>query len=146
MVTREYSEAAVEVLGILNELNDYEFNKIPSKIIEFLENNKSNTYNPNIDYSGNIKDMKLKGKTREILAGIYLDYLCPESRKEAYLNYIRKNENKYQEKIKENYNLNNLFENEPKYEEVQKTEALVVQEEEGFFKKIISKIKKCFAN
>ena len=40
MVTKEYREAAVEVLGILNELNDYEFNKIPSKIIEFLEKNK----------------------------------------------------------------------------------------------------------
>ncbi len=146
MVTKEYREAAVEVLGILNELNDYEFNKIPSKIIEFLEKNKSDTYNPNIDYSGNINDMKLKEKTREILAGIYLDYLCPENRKEAYLNHIRKNENKYQEKIKEKYNLESLFEDKPKFEEIKKSEALTVQEKEGFIKKIISKIKKCFAN
>ena len=146
MVTKEYREAAVEVLGILNELNDYEFNKIPSKIIEFMEKNKSDTYNPNIDYSGNINDMKLKEKTREILAGIYLDYLCPENRKEAYLNHIRKNENKYQEKIKEKYNLESLFEDKPKFEEIKKSEALTVQEKEGFIKKIISKIKKCFAN
>ena len=90
--------------------------------------------------------MKLKEKTREILAGIYLDYLCPENRKEAYLNHIRKNENKYQEKIKGKYNLESLFEDKPKFEEIKKSEALTVQEKEGFIKKIISKIKKCFAN
>ena len=74
MVNNEYKEAAVEVLGILNELEENEFNKIPNKIIEFLENNKSNTYNPTIDFSGNVNEMQLKDKTREILAGIYLDY------------------------------------------------------------------------
>ena len=38
MLSSEYCEAAVEVLGILNELEESEFNKIPKKIIEFLEN------------------------------------------------------------------------------------------------------------
>lgn len=146
MVSKEYSEAAVEVLGILGELDEYEFNKIPNKIIEFLENNKSDTYNPDIDYSGNIKNMKIKEKTREILAGIYLDYLCPESRKETYINYIRKNENKYQEQSKEKYSVDNLFVNENNFEEIQASEALVVQEQEGFFKNIINKIKKVFSN
>ena len=45
MLSSEYCEAAVEVLGILNELEESEFNKIPKKIIEFLENNKSKSYN-----------------------------------------------------------------------------------------------------
>lgn len=32
MLSSEYCEAAVEVLGILNELEESEFNKIPKKL------------------------------------------------------------------------------------------------------------------
>ena len=40
MISVEYSEAAVEVLGILECLKDSDKNKIPKQIIEFLERNK----------------------------------------------------------------------------------------------------------
>ena len=59
MVSVEYSEAAVEVLGILEYLEDIDKNKIPNEIIEFLENNKSNTYNPEINYWDEIENLNL---------------------------------------------------------------------------------------
>ena len=34
--------------------------------------------------------MVLKDKTRDILAGIYLDYLCKESEKQKFIDTIRK--------------------------------------------------------
>ena len=109
MLSSEYCEAAVEVLGILNELEESEFNKIPKKIIEFLENNKSKSYKPSIDFSEDVNKMVLKDKTRDILAGIYLDYLCKESEKQKFIDTIRKNALKYQEKIKEQFkNVDNI--------------------------------------
>ena len=133
MVNNEYKEAAVEVLGILNELEENEFNKIPNKIIEFLENNKSNTYNPTIDFSGNVNEMQLKDKTREILAGIYLDYLCKEDEKEKIIKNIRKNEFEYQEEIRKQYNADNLF--KPKIEEAsnKSKEVSMINYKESFF-------------
>ena len=85
MVEAEYSEATVEVLAILDFLEDEDKKKIPNEIIEFLEKNKSKTYNPNIKYEENIDDLKLKKKTKQILAGIYLDYLCDDKEKKNLL-------------------------------------------------------------
>lgn len=145
MVNNEYKEAAVEVLGILNELEENEFNKIPNKIIEFLENNKSNTYNPTIDFSGNVNEMQLKDKTREILAGIYLDYLCKEDEKEKIIKNIRKNEFEYQEEIRKQYNADNLFKPKIKDASNKSKEVSMINYKESFFKKLLKKLQKLFS-
>lgn len=147
MVSNEYSEAAVEVLGILNELDENDFKKIPKKIIEFLEGNKSNTYNPNIDYSADVNDINLKEKTKEILAGIYLDYLCPDDKKQDFMDNIRKNEAKYQEYASEVYNSNDIFKNKSKInneELLQEKRYPVEVKKEKWYMKIISFIKGIF--
>ena len=145
MVNNEYKEAAVEVLGILNELEENEFNKIPNKIIEFLENNKSNTYNPTIDFSGNVNEMQLKDKTREILAGIYLDYLCKEDEKEKIIKNIRKNEFEYQEEIRKQYNADNLFKPKIKDSSNKSKEVYMINYKESFLKKLLKKLQKLFS-
>ena len=60
MVSTEYSEAIVEVLDILQYSDDYIIERIPKKLIEFWERNKSTTYKPNLDHSKPINEMKLK--------------------------------------------------------------------------------------
>ena len=115
MVSIEYSEAAVEVLEILNELEDKEFNKIPTRVINFFEECKSKTYNPKIDYTAEVESLNLKEKTREILAGIYLDYLCPEIDKEEYVKKIRINNYKHEEELKKKYDVDNIFKNRKDY-------------------------------
>jgi len=90
MVNLEYSEAIVEVLGILQYLEEEEKSKIPNEIFEYFEKNKSKTYNPNIKYEEDINNLKIKEKTRQILAGLYLDYLCPEEEKKEYGKRFRK--------------------------------------------------------
>lgn len=146
MVSIEYSEAAVEVLGILNELEDKELKKIPQNIIDFFENNKSKTYNPDIDYTESVEKLSLKEKTREILAGLYLDYLCPEEEKQEYINKLRYNDIKYQEKLKEQYNVDNIFNNRKISNtriEIEKN-ALTIAKKENFWIKIIKKLKNIF--
>ena len=120
MVSVEYSEAVVEVLGILDCLEENDRNKIPNNVLDFFEKNKSETYRPNIDYTADLKDLKLKDKTREIIAGLYIDYLCEEDEKEEYIEKLNQNEIKYQEKLKEKYNPDNIFKRTNNQEESNK--------------------------
>ena len=142
MVSVEYSEAVVEVLGILQELEESDFNKIPTKIIKFFEDNKSTTYYPDIDYTDEVENLKLREKTKEILAGLYVDYLCPENEKEKYLEKLKQNEIKYQEKLKEKYNVDNIFKSKKIENNVQNNNnSLVTIRKENIFIKFINKIK-----
>lgn len=142
MVSIEYSEAVVEVLGILYELEDKEFEKIPNNVIDFFEECKSNTYNPSIDYTADVGSLKLKEKTKEILAGIYLDYLCPESEKQNYIKKIRINRYNYEKELKSKYDVDNIFKN--KKRDFKEEKALKVIEKESIFSKIIKKLKNIF--
>ena len=142
MVSVEYSEAAVEVLGILEYLQDSDKNKIPKQIIEFLEKNKSNTYNPQINYWDDVENLNLKQKTRQILARIYIDYLSSEDEKNEYINKLKQNEINNQEILKEKYNVDDIF----KKKEITKEEVveLTIVKEEKWFIKIINRIKEIF--
>ena len=141
MVTTEYSEAAVEVLGIIDTLEEEEKNKIPEKVIEFLENNKSKEYSPNIDYYDDVEKLQLKDKTRQILAGIYRDYLCNEEEKKEYINILRKNEIEYQNKLNETFKTDNMFKNKINHNQEEHKELVVKQ---SLFRRILNKIKCIF--
>ena len=158
MVTKEYSEALVEVLEIINCLDENERKKIPDEIIKFYEENKSTTYKPILDLnSDNISNAILKNKTREILAGIYIDYLCDnEDQKKEYIKELRKTEYGYEEAKKTEYeqlpiyaqelaafeNQKNKANNET--DSVDDTKALVNVDNQNIFMRIWLKIKSFF--
>ena len=136
MVTVEYKEAVVEVLGLINEMEETEKSKIPSEIIQFFEENKSETYKPDINYSDDIRKLKLKEKTKEILAGLYIDYFCDEDKKQGYINKIRMNDIKRQEMLKQKYDVDDMFNNR-----VKQNSLIVQTKKERIFAKFIKKIK-----
>ena len=112
MVSLEYSQAAVEVLDILEHTRKEDVNKIPKAFIEFLKKNSSKTYNSKLDYTKQISDMKLKPKTEAILGLIYMKYWANEKEKKEFENKIKKNEIEYQKNLRTKYNPDNLFKKE----------------------------------
>ena len=142
MVTVEYSEAAVEVLGVIHCLEEEEQKKIPKFIIRYLEDNQSTTYNPNIDFSDNIENLKLMDKTKQILAGIYMDYLVNEEEREEYNKKLIDNETKYQEELKKSYDVD-VFKNKNNNYKVEENMALI-EVKENILSRIIKRIKKIF--
>ncbi len=141
MVSVDYSEAMVEILDILDHSEDDIKNRIPQKLINFWNENKSKTYKPDLDHSKPIKEMGIKKKTKTIIAMIYLNYLCDGKEKEELKKQMIKND----EAVKEKYDAAKLFENQKK--EVAKenvTNMEMVEYKEPFFKKIINKIKGFF--
>lgn len=139
-----YKEALVEVLEILNFLDTEERKKIPTDLINFFEEHKSKTYKPNIQYKEDINNLQLKDKTRQILAGLYLDYLCTdENEKKEYEKILKNQKYKYEENLKENYKGKNLFE-DIKYVPVSSNEQITVIKKENIFTKILKKLKSLF--
>ena len=60
MVTSQFSEGISEVLDILKHMDLEYTEKIPKDFMDFLEENKSTTYIPELDHSKKIDEMELK--------------------------------------------------------------------------------------
>ena len=152
MVSTEYSEAIVEVLDILQYSEDYIIERIPKKLIEFWERNKSTTYKPNLDHSKPINEMKLKDKTKSLITMIYLNYLCDETQKKNTQLILKNNEEKYQKVLREKYNPDNIFNRNQVIKEEKKIENYtetkqnmqMIDYKESFFTKIKNIILKFF--
>ena len=152
MVSTEYSEAIVEVLDILHYSENDIIEKIPKKLIEFWERNKSTTYKPNLDHSKPINEMKLKDKTKSLITMIYLNYLCDKTQKKNTQLILKNNEEKYQKELRGKYNPDNIFNgNQVKKEEKEienytetKQTTQMIEYKESLFTKIKNIILKFF--
>lgn len=148
MVNVSYSEAATEVLSILEHTEIEAVNKISKKFIEFLKENSSNTYKPDFDFTKPINELNLKQKTQSILAIIYLKYWAKEEERISFKKRTKENEEKYQQALKEQYSTDNMFKTktiiiENREEPTQEMSLLEIKEE-NFIHKIINKIKNIF--
>ena len=147
MVSTAYSEAATEVLAILDNTEIESVNKIPKSFINFLKDNSSKTYKPNFDKRKSIKELNLQPKTQALLGLIYLKYWADEEEKEKFNKKIKVNEEKYQKELREKYSRENLFKNNKaliQQENVQEEVELIAVQNKSFMQKIIDKIKRIF--
>lgn len=143
MVSIEYSEAATEVLEILDNTNKEDIEKIPKQFIDFLKQNSSKNYKPNIDYSKPIEEMNLKKKTIDILAIICSKYWCDDLNKIEFDNMLEWNEKIQKEKLNEKYDSSNMFNRKTNSNT---EEQLIVINKENLITKIINIIKNKLAN
>ncbi len=106
----EYREAFSEVDKIFEIMPSGLLDKIPNRFKELIKENKSNSYEPNIQEP--FENCILKDETHVILALIYRDFLCnEEERKNLKLRDSQKLK-EYEEELKEKYNPDNLFKTE----------------------------------
>ena len=84
MVTKELSEAAVEINSIFENMSVDLLNKIPKKFKIFFIRIASKDYKFEYNKTISLNEQKLLPQTKGILALIYRDYLCDEIEKENY--------------------------------------------------------------
>ena len=135
----DYSEAAVEVLEILEHTRKEDVDKISKKFLDFLKEHSSRTYKSNLDHTKTIQEMNLSSKTQALLGIIYIKYWADKQEKIKFLNECKEREDIYQEQLEEKYSVENLFarKNENKNEI---TELPTVIEKENIIQRIIKKI------
>lgn len=142
-----YKKALVEVDAVLSCLDYNEYKKIPTNIINAIENNKDEEYMYEYDEELEYEDWSLMPETKAILYNIFKQYLATEEQRK-YLQQKERLEN-YKiesEKIKK-YNSENLFKKEKGQEEeknVQEENNKLIVKRDSSFKKILEKLKSIF--
>ena len=147
MVSSKYANAMAEVIYYLKGIKQEDIDKIPKKLMQYLNENASKEYKCDFDYNKPLKDLKLLDETRGIIGMICYNYWCiTEIQKRQYLKRLSENEQKYQRVLYEKYNPDNIFKNK-KTESIETTSDMVeiVEYKESILKKIINKIKNIFA-
>lgn len=142
-----YSEAAVEVLDILNNTNKYDLKKIPESFINFLTDIASKTYKVNFDHTKPINELDVKKETKDILGFIYITWWCGEDKQKEYKKIIQEKRVKKEEILKEKYSSEIIFKNN-KNEEINienrdktiEQTGMVEYKKENFIKKVLNKI------
>ena len=143
MVSVELSEGISEILDILKHMEKSYSDKIPQKFKDYLENNKSKNYIPNLNHSQKLNEMDLKEKTKDILTYIYMNYW---STTEEKINFIETlNKQKQKEQISAKYNPDEILKSTKKQETMQKESiALIEHTEIKWYQKLWKKVIKFF--
>jgi len=146
----EYSEAAVEVLDILNHTAREDVELIPESFIKFLTDISSKNYKVQFNHEQPVNGMNLRKQTRELLGFIYITWWCNKEEREKYKNLIHEGNIK-KEEIRELYDANDLFKNKKETEqvinipeEISQEKSITEYKKENIFKKFINKILKFF--
>ena len=102
------NKAYAEVYEIINLLGAEYRDKIPAKVIDFLQNNKDDNYIVILDPEIPLEDQCLLKDTINILALIKKDYWCDsKEERDQFFSILRENE----KKSKEKYSIDKLFNN-----------------------------------
>lgn len=152
MVNEKYSIAMCETLRYLKGINQDDLNKIPSKFIKFLNDNSSKNYECDFDYNKPLKELNISEEARGIIAMICLNYWCiTDEQKEKFKSHLTKNELKFQEEIRREYNPDNLFNNKVERKnavdtvKVEQKELIEYKEQKWYhqiFDKLLNKFRK----
>ena len=154
MKETKYSEAAVEVLDVLNYTNQEDVRKIPQSFIKFLTEIANKNYKVNFNHNGPISGLNLRKQTRELLGFIYITWWCNDKDRNNYRNIIHSNNSK-SEQIEniDNYDIDDIFKNKKETKTNAVTENIIEKEPsiieykvEGVFKKFLNKILRFFIN
>ncbi len=142
----EYAEAATEVIDVIQHMDDDLIEKIPINVIRKLNQIKSKTYVPNLDYDKDMKDMGLQDRSKLILTSIYMEYICTEEEKKEIDELIKQSQKAIEEKKQNKYDIDRFFERN-KTENVQSKQTNLEEETrkvKDSFELVIVKPKKNF--
>ena len=146
-ITKSTRIAYAEIDSFIELLPRAEKEKIPSKLKQYFkdEKDKENTKKLSMDIP--IEKQNLQEETWNLIAMIYLKYLCEDEKEKKELEQIYdENEKKYREEMKEKYNPEKILENRGKKNIVQQEEKNlpIKVQKESIIQKIIKFINKLF--
>ena len=148
MVTKELSEAAVELNSIFDNMDDTLLKKIPKKFRNWFKEIVSKEYKFEYDKNKKLNEQQISKETRGLLALIYKNYICDKEEKEAYIKKCNTILKQIDDEKREKYSPEKIFEKNKKDEtnieqEVSK-ELYVVPKKTSFISRLIEKIKNFF--
>jgi hypothetical protein len=145
-MTVEYQRSLTELNVILNYMNIEHVKKIPTKFINFINNNMDKDYIPNINKNIPIDQQELRKDTKILLSLIYRNYWCDNELKKDLLNQDLINKKNFEQELREKYNPDNIFKNNQYQKEnlIETHTELVEYKEPKWYQIIFKKILRLF--
>ena len=147
---QENNDVYKEVFTTLSFFSDDLIDKIPSNVLEAIGNLSLNSNaNLYIDKEKSLKSQDISEDSKNLISLIYYTQIANENEKNELLKLWNENENKYQEQLRKEYNLDNLFQHQRKENTVAKSisvfdTAMVEYRKETLFFKVKNFIKRIF--
>ena len=140
-----YKNTLFEVSTILKFVDKSLVEKIPQKVRNNIEINKSNDHIFNYAESKSLHEQKMLKTTEQYLTMLFLRYIASEDEKTEVLKAMNENEKIYQEKQREQYNSENLFKNKTQIikeeKELVNENTSMIKYKETFFIRVLNRIK-----
>lgn len=146
-----YLNSLSELSEIIKNLGEKIRAKIPNDIIDYIENNKSQTYKWNYNPDLPLDEQNMLPETEELLTAIYRDYICTDAEKEKVDEVLVDNENYIEESNRnvieneKSVNVDTIVQNYKVREDNSFSNSPAIVEKQNFFVKIINKIKSIFS-
>ncbi len=137
-------ECLVELDEVLNYLDEEEFQKLPSQLIESIKENKDKQYSWKYDESKNLDEQNLDRKTIAMLSYLNMKYFCNEEQRKLLEEIHKFNEVQKEEQKRIQYNPENLFKDIDNSNYVKPEMSLQKVEETKWYEKIFLFIKNIF--
>lgn len=142
-ITKSTRIAYAEIDSFIELLPRAEKEKIPSKLKQYFKDEKDKETPKKLSVDIPIEKQNLQEETWNLIAMIYLKYLCEDEEEKKELEQIYdENEKKYREEMKEKYNPEKIFKEREKQQVIQNLPIEV--KKESFIQKIIKFINKLF--
>lgn len=146
-MSEEINKAFQEVYTVIQLLDKSIVEKLPERVINFIEMQRDKKYKVNINPDIAIEEQNLLTDTYNILAILKIKYWCRNNKeKQRLLNIININEARYEEWINNQYNTNDIFKKKDDETDsiYQGNNYLVEIKKEKWYKRIFSIIKNIF--
>ena len=142
-ITKSTRIAYAEIDSFIELLPRAEKEKIPSKLKQYFKDEKDKETPKKLSMDIPIEKQNLQEETWNLIAMIYLKYLCEDEEEKKELEQIYdENEKKYREEMKEKYNPEKIFKEREKQQVIQNLPIKV--KKESIIQKIIKFINKLF--
>lgn len=142
-ITKSTRIAYAEIISFINLLPQDKQEKIPKNIIEYFKEEMDKDSKRELTTDIPLENQNLKNATWDLIAILYLKYLCEDEEEKKELEQIYdENEKKYREEMKEKYNPEKIFKEREKQQVIQNLPIKV--QKESIIQKIIKFINKLF--
>jgi len=140
------SRALSEVYEVLQNSEELVINNIPTKFIDFIKNNKDNTYIPNIYFSNKNWTDSLSNEAKTVMALIYRDFLASDEERKKIIENEKVELEQFKKEKYEKYNPDKIFKvkkesmSQVELENNANNNQLVDISKEKWYKKILRKL------
>jgi len=142
MVDTQYMKSCTEVLEILKHISKADYNKIPSEIVEALEEDKDSQYNFSYDVNKTLDEQNVSKQAKTIIGIFFRDYWATPEQRKYIINIQNIKRQEIDDEKRKLYNPDKIF--EKKYNSQENNSLIEVKKEKNFIQKLIAKLKLLF--